>query len=114
MDIKDRIKESRTTIGITQSKFAEKISIDTSLISGIESGVRDVNEHIIRQIVKEYNINEDWLRTGIGTMFNDDVGSVVSKAINMFISLDSELQNAVLKILTALNEANRTSIKLQP
>ena len=81
MEIKDRVKELRTAIGITQVKFAERIAVATSFVSEVENGIREINERAIRLIIAEFNVNESWLRTGDGSMFNEDVSAVVSEAI---------------------------------
>jgi len=106
MEIKDRIKEVRTTIGITQGKFAKRIAISTSYISEIEKGIKEVNERVIRLIAAEFNVVEHWLRTGHGTMFNENVSANVSDAMGLFKSLDHRFQDGALKILTVLAEMN--------
>jgi transcriptional regulator with XRE-family HTH domain len=106
MEIKDRIKEVRTAIGISQVKFAERIAVAASLISEIEGGVREPNERAIRLIIAEYNVNETWLRTGQGSMFNEDMSASVSEAVGMFKSLDQHFQDGALKILAVLTEMN--------
>ena len=106
MEIRDRIKEVRNAIGITQAKFAERIAISTSYISELEKGLKDATERILRLIASEFNVSEHWLKTGQGVMFNEDVSANVSEAIGMFKSLDPPFQKGVLKILSALEEIN--------
>jgi transcriptional regulator with XRE-family HTH domain len=106
MEIGRRIKEIRTAVGITQVKFAERIAISTSYISEIENGLKVVNERTIRLIIAEYNVNEDWLRTGKGVMFKEDVSASVSEAMRMFKALAPDFQDGALKILTILTEMN--------
>jgi len=106
MEIKDRVKELRLALGITQAKFAERIAIVASFISEIEGGVRDINERAIRLIIAEYNVREDWLRHGQGSMFNEDVSAIVSEAMGVFKSLDSAHQKAALKMLVTMAELN--------
>ena len=106
MEIKDRIKEVRLAVGSTQVKFAKRIAISTTYISDIESGIRVLNERVIRLVIAEFNVNEQWLRTGRGTMFNEDVSANVSEAMGMFKSLNPQLQLRALKMLTVLTEIN--------
>lgn len=113
MEIKDRVKEVRTAVGITQRKFAERIAVVASFISEVEGGVREINERAIRLIIAEFNVNETWLRTGQGTMFAEDVSASVSEAMRMFKSLDRDFQDSALKILSALTEANDKVKKAQ-
>lgn len=106
MEIKDRIKEIRTAVGITQVKFAQRIAVVASYISEVESGVREINERGIKLIVAEFNVNEEWLRTGQGAMFNDDTSAIESEILNVFKALNKPLQEAALKMLTALAESS--------
>jgi len=106
MEIKDRIREVRNAVGITQVKFAERIAISTSYISELENGLKEANERVIRLVSAEFNVNEHWLRTGQGNMFNEDVSANVSEAIGMLKSLDQRFQSGALQILTILTEMN--------
>jgi len=107
MEIKDRVKAVRKSVGVTQTKFANRIAVAPSYISEIENGVREINERAIRLIMAEFNVSEDWLRTGQGTMFNEDVSTYVSEAMGKFKSLDKQFQEVALNILDELVEINR-------
>ena len=113
MEIKDRLKELRNALGITQVKFAERIAISTSYISEVEGGIKEINERVLRLIIAEFNANGNWMRTGEGSMFNEDVSAFVSEAMGMFKSLDKSFQEGALKILAILNEMNETK-KISP
>ena len=106
MEIRDRIKEVRTAVGITQVKFAERIAVAASYISEVEGGVREANERALRLIIAEFNVNEDWLRAGKDAMFNEDVSATISEVICILRSLDKPFQESALKILTVLVETN--------
>jgi len=106
MEIKDRVKEVRTTIGITQVKFAKRIAVAASYISEVEGGVREINERAIRLIIAEFNVNENWLRNGQGAMFNEDMSATLSEAIGLLKSLDKQFQEGALKILSNLAAMN--------
>jgi len=106
MEIKDRVKGLRTAIGITQVKFAERIAISTSYISEVESGVKEINERVLRLIIAEFNVNEQWLRAGQGSMFNEDVSAYISEAMGIFKTLDQRFQAGALKILEVIKDMN--------
>ena len=93
-------------MGLTQAKFAERVAIVASFISEIEGGVREINERAIRLIIAEYNVNENWLRHGQGSMFNEDMSAKVSEAMGLFKSLDEHFQDGALKMLETLSEIN--------
>lgn len=51
-----RIKELRKNIGLTQEKFAEQISIETSSLSGIESGRHFPSLFILEKMAAVLNV----------------------------------------------------------
>ena len=83
MEIRNRLKELRTALGMTQVKFAERIAISTSYISEVESGIKEINERVLRLIIAEFNVNEQWIRNGQGVMFNENVTAFTSEAIGI-------------------------------
>lgn len=62
--INERVKELRTTLGMTQEEFGKRIGLSKSGISSIENGNRSVTDKHIKLISNEFNINEAWLKTG--------------------------------------------------
>lgn len=64
--IGDRIKKIRARQGLTQEEFGKKIGSARNTIANYESENRMPGNAVIALICKEFNINEDWLRTGIG------------------------------------------------
>lgn len=67
----ERVKELRTALGLSGEKFGEKIGVKRSAISDIERGRNNLSEQNILAICREFNVNEEWLRTGTGEMFKD-------------------------------------------
>lgn len=65
----DRLKLLRRTLGLTQAEFAECIGSVQNTITGYESGRRNPSNPVISSICREFNVNEEWLRTGAGEMF---------------------------------------------
>lgn len=69
--MKNRIKELRKELGVTQEDFANRIGINGSAISLYESGRRGVSESIVKAICREYGVSYLWLTTGEGPMFEE-------------------------------------------
>lgn len=65
----ERVKEIRKTIGLTLEKFGEKVGVGKTAISNIEKGNRNLTDQMAKSICREFNVNETWLRTGKGEMF---------------------------------------------
>lgn len=69
--MKERIKELRTHLGLTQQKFADKLGLKRQTIAAYEIGNIEPSDSTLLLICKEFNISEDWLRTGQGEMIED-------------------------------------------
>lgn len=72
MIIYERIKELRKELGLNQEEFGERLGVSRSVIANIEYDRLkrpDQKESLYKLICKEFNVNEEWLRTGNGEMF---------------------------------------------
>lgn len=63
-----RIKAIRDHFGLTLEAFGSKIGITRSAVSNIEKGRSNPSEQVLIAICREFNVNEQWLRTGDGEM----------------------------------------------
>jgi transcriptional regulator with XRE-family HTH domain len=69
--MKERLKELRTALNLTQQEFADRIGIQRGTYAKYEVGRNDPIDAVIRLICQTFNVNEEWLRTGAGQMFVD-------------------------------------------
>lgn len=65
----EKIKEIRKHLGLTMEKFGERLGVGKTAISNIENNNRNLTDQMTISICREFNVNEDWLRTGEGEMF---------------------------------------------
>lgn len=65
----ERMKELRKALGLTQQEFADKIGIVRGNIATYETGKSKPGDAVVSLICREFNVNEEWLRTGNGEMF---------------------------------------------
>lgn len=65
----NRIKILRKQIGLTLEEFGKRLGVTRAAISNIENGNRNVTEQMIVSICREFDVDENWLRTGEGKMF---------------------------------------------
>ncbi|MCD8355900.1 MAG: helix-turn-helix domain-containing protein [Clostridia bacterium] len=87
MDAKERIKAVRKALGLNQQEFAEKIKISQSLLAGIETGRKVIQDRHIQLISMTFRVSENWLRTGEGEMFvqlsrDGEIAAFVGKALS--------------------------------
>jgi transcriptional regulator with XRE-family HTH domain len=71
MSIHERLSALRANLGLTTRAFGNAINITGGAITNMEKGRRDITERTIRDICREYGVNQDWLASGTGQMFND-------------------------------------------
>lgn len=105
----ERIKQLRQALGLSGEKFGEKIGLKRSSISQLETGTNRITEQVIQSICLAYNVNENWLRTGDGDMFNDTADSYIAKLTKQY-SLD-ELDQKILTAYLDLSQEERQAIK---
>ncbi|WNX85727.1 helix-turn-helix transcriptional regulator [Agathobaculum sp. NTUH-O15-33] len=65
----ERIKLIRKAHKMTQTDFGAQIGVKGNTITNYESGLRTPSDAVIVSICREFNVNEEWLRTGNGEMF---------------------------------------------
>lgn len=98
-----RIKDIRKTLDMSQDAFAQRIGMKGSSISLLESGGRNITEQVIRLICKEFNVNEDWLRTGAGGPDNMFLPNDASLLMNMGKLADSDNRFKKFCVETLMN-----------
>jgi len=74
----------------------------------METGERKVNDRIIRLISNAFNVDEHWLKTGDGEMFNEGLDASIAKVTSLFKSLSSHYQACALEQINALFELERS------
>ena len=95
--MKDRIKELRKKLGLNQTEFGMKLGLKQASIAGYECGVRTPIDAVITSICREFNVNETWLRTGDGDMFNEDDAGV--ELVTRAMLGQSENKKQLLRII---------------
>lgn len=111
----ERIKELRKSLGLTQLEFGEQVGVKANTIGNYEIGLRTPSDAVIRAICREFNVNENWLRTGEDEMFNPQdeklaafVGSLVADDSDPFkrrmVELLADLTPEEWKLLEKMAE----------
>ena len=72
LNIGERIEILRKDLSMSRRVFGERLGVSESVIVNIEYDRLkrpDQKESLYKLICKEFNVNEEWLRTGNGEMF---------------------------------------------
>lgn len=72
LNIGERIEILRKGLSMSRRVFGERLGVSESVIVNIEYDRLkrpDQKESLYKLICKEFNVNEEWLRTGNGEMF---------------------------------------------
>lgn len=119
--MKDRIKKIRKNAGLTQEKFAERLGIKRNTIATYETGRSEPMDNIIISICREFSVNEDWLRTGEGEIYDipeDETAAIVSELLedsnpfyNLIVGIMKTYQKLDVKSQDALKELSKELLK---
>lgn len=98
-----RIKQLRKDLNLTLDKFGKRIGLKKSALSLIENEKNDLTDANAKSICREFNVREEWLRTGEGEMY---VHLTRSEKITGFAAevLNDEEESFRRRLLEALSD----------
>lgn len=105
----DRLKEIRKHLGLNQNELGVKINLSRSHISSLENGSRELTDRLIADYCREFNVNEEWLRTGVGEMFIENDSTVIAE-LSAEYKLDA-IDQKIIEHYVKLDEQSRQVIK---
>lgn len=103
----ERVKKVRKSKEMTMEKFGERLGVTRTAISNIEKGYRGLTEQMLKAICREFNVNEEWLRTGDGDMpqklsEEEEIADLVSDVLEN--GKNNEFYGIILEIIRTYNE----------
>lgn len=107
--VKEQIKELRNRLGLTQQKFADRLGLKRQTIAAYEIGNIEPSDSTILLMCKEFEINEEWLRTGKGKMeapINED-----DRYFHNVSKLTRADDETIIRWVNAIAETNPTTLK---
>lgn len=104
--MKNRIKKIRKELDLTQKEFGERIGIKGNTIAQYENGRNEPIDAVISLICREFNVNENWLRTGEGEMFVelDMENQLMDWAGKVLSGHDSKFKKRFVTMLMGLSD----------
>lgn len=107
--MKNRIKEIRKELNLTQQEFADRIGVKRNTIATYESGRNTPIDAVISLICREFSVNKEWLRNGTGPMFVVTPSSTMEQLKKEF-NLDEFSYNLVYEYLK-LDQKQRDTVR---
>ena len=111
-NIGDRIGRILQEKGIKKIKAAELLNIDQSYVTQLVNCKRNPSDRTVSDICRVFNVNEHWLRTGEGEMFNpvDPDEEFAKLMVEIQVSGDEFIINA-LKAYWELPEEHKEIVR---
>ena len=125
MNINERVRYLRKEkLHMTQEAFGSPLGLTRANIANIEAGRISVTERVVLGLCDKYNVDENWLRNGIGDVFmelsreeyiaefigrvlKDKEDSFKKRYIEMLSKLDEDGWEALEKVAIAMGSINK-------
>ncbi|GHV86223.1 hypothetical protein AGMMS50230_18310 [Spirochaetia bacterium] len=100
--MKHRIIALRKALGLNQTEFAKQLGMRGTALSMVEVGKNPLTSKNIKLICMIFNVNEAWLRTGCGEMFNPKTPYYEKEFFDIYQSLLPETRKALLEFARSM------------
>lgn len=112
----ERLKILRKALGLTMEGLGNRLGVGKSAINKLEKGENNITDQMQKSIIREFDVNPEWLLHGAGEMFathshdeevamytqdildseDDEIAKIIQDFIVVYGKLDSD-SKAVLK-----------------
>lgn len=101
----ERIKDLRKALGLTQQEFADRLGIKRGAVANYEIGRNTPIDSVIILLCREFRVNEMWLRTGEGEMFQsvDREKEIAAFAASVLGDPEKDFQRRFISVLAQLS-----------
>ena len=118
-------------LDLTQQEFGDRIGIKRNTVANYETGRNEPVDSVVSLICREFKINEEWLRDGVGEMFvpeskdkldklasdynlSDAEKILIEKYLNLKSSSRKVIMDFILDVADSLAESERNMDALPP
>lgn len=110
----ERIRKLRRILDLTQQEFADRLGIKRNTIANYESGRNEPIDAVISLICREFDVDEEWLRTGGGEMFiqKTEDEEIAELVYDLLDPKDDDFYIAVIELLHTYKDLTPTSQKV--
>ncbi len=82
--LEGRLYAIRKDKKLSQEEFGNRIGISRSAICNYESGIRPVSNQVILAVCREFNVDELWMRNGVGNPYKLKKAGVIEQLIQEY------------------------------
>ena len=98
---------------MTQEEFSKQIGLSRNFIAQVEIGTKTPSERTISDICREFEVNEEWLRTGNGEMIiqkskDEQIAEMLGEIQR---SGEDNFKHRLVSALSKLNESDWESLE---
>ena len=107
----ERLKKLRKTLDLTQHKFADRLGVKSNTVGQWECGINAITDQVVFSICREFDVNEEWLRTGEGEMFEQmtEQQKLLKYTGMLLKDKDSAIVNAIQSFIVTYEQLDDTS-----
>lgn len=108
----ERVNEVRKRAQLTMDQFGERLGVTKTAISYVVNGKRSLTEQMLKSICREFDVNENWLRTGEGDMprklsEEEEIATLVSDVLED--GKENPFYGIILEIIRTYNKLSPAS-----
>jgi transcriptional regulator with XRE-family HTH domain len=98
-EVNRRIRQVRQALSLSQTDFSRAICVSNGYTAEIENEHRAANGRISRLVCLTFGVNETWLKTGEGEMFQRSPAAKQERLLSLFSGLDPQFQDYTLTVI---------------
>lgn len=102
----ERLKIIRKEQKLSQKAFAESLNLSENFVYMIEKSERVPSDRTIKDVCRLYNVNEEWLRTGVGDPYQERTRN---QQIADFLNdvMEADANNIKKRLIVALSQLDQ-------
>lgn len=110
--INERVKAIRKSLKLSQDEFGKRLGVSRGVITNIEFNKTEPKPLFIDLLCREFNVDENWLRTGEGEMFLQlDEDAELDLIFTEIELSDDDIIKQIIKSYWKLPEDKKATVK---
>ena len=112
-EIKERIKELRKALDLSQTEFGEALHVSRSVVKNIDGNLVEPKPLFIDNICVTFNVRREWLTDGTGDMFRELTREQKAAAFigEALANKDDAFKAAVIDLLADLDAEDWSNLR---